>query len=85
MAAEVFSKSAVVVLASFSRSFKPGLGELFIRESRRQRPYVLPALFLAGVFNPIAALTSWVAAVTLYLAAYRHLGGANGDMLGAAM
>ena len=79
--AEVFSKATTVVFAAFSKPFKPGMGEAFINAARRQWPAALPALATALYINP-SALAAFVITALLYIAAYRHLGGANGDVMG---
>ncbi|MGC9049501.1 adenosylcobinamide-GDP ribazoletransferase [Pyrobaculum sp.] len=80
--ADSYSKALTVVAAAFSKPFKPGLGAEFITHARRQWPAALPALALAAWLNPRAFAVATAAALLLYAAAYRHLGGANGDIFG---
>lgn len=81
LAAEAFSKAVTVAAAAFSRPFKPGLGQEFIVGARRTWPLALPALAAAAAYDPRAA-AALAASLLLYAAAYRHLGGANGDLFG---
>ncbi|MFN3803487.1 MAG: adenosylcobinamide-GDP ribazoletransferase [Pyrobaculum sp.] len=81
IAAEVFSKAITVVAAAFSKPFKPGLGEAFIYASRRRWPLVLPALAATVWLSPMS-LVAAVLAILFFYMAYRHLGGANGDVFG---
>ncbi|MFN7105584.1 MAG: adenosylcobinamide-GDP ribazoletransferase [Pyrobaculum sp.] len=81
VAAEVFSKAITVVAAAFSRPFKPGLGEAFIYASRRKWPLVVPALAVTVWLSPMS-LVAAVLAILFFYVAYRHLGGANGDVFG---
>ncbi|MEL9990755.1 MAG: adenosylcobinamide-GDP ribazoletransferase [Thermoproteus sp.] len=78
---EIFSKSLVVLLAGFSRPFKEGLGSSFIRSSAGKWPLVLPALAITILLYP-SALLALFSSFLLYYIAYKHLGGANGDVLG---
>ncbi len=85
IAAEVFSKSLTLAVAGFSRPFKPGLGAEFTKRARRQWPAALPALAAAAFFSPERFSAALVASLLFYAAAYRHLGGTNGDLLGALL
>lgn len=85
IAAEVFSKSLAVVAAGFSRPFKPGLGAEFVKHARRQWPTALPAMAATAWFSPMRFSAALVASLLFYVAAYRHLGGTNGDLLGALL
>ncbi|MEZ0320040.1 MAG: adenosylcobinamide-GDP ribazoletransferase [Pyrobaculum sp.] len=80
--AEVYSKALTVTFAGRSTAFKKGLGDVFIEATRRRWPLALPALALAAYADPIAFLAATAASAAFYLAAYRHLGGANGDVFG---
>ncbi|MCC6021255.1 MAG: adenosylcobinamide-GDP ribazoletransferase [Thermoproteaceae archaeon] len=85
IAAEVFSKALVVVLAAFSRPFKPGLGSAFIHGVRDRWPAAVPALALAACFDWRAFTAALLTSLAAYAALYRHLGGVNGDVLGALL
>jgi adenosylcobinamide-GDP ribazoletransferase len=78
---EIFSKSLVVVLAAFSKPFKEGLGSAFISSVKSRWPLAMPALALALVVCPASSLALALSALAYYIA-YKHLGGANGDVLG---
>lgn len=82
--AEVFSKSTVVAAARFSKPLKPGLGASFIEGARGGWFLTLPAL-AASLWACPNALAALAASLLLYFLAYRHLGGANGDLLGFVM
>ncbi|MFB6489824.1 MAG: adenosylcobinamide-GDP ribazoletransferase [Thermoproteus sp. AZ2] len=82
IAAEVFSKAVAVVFAAFSQAFKEGLGSAYINSVKRRWPLAVPALALLAYFFPAATATALTASLLLYYAAYKHLGGANGDVLG---
>ena len=85
IAAEMFSKSLAVVAAGFSKPFKPGLGADFAKNARRQWPAVIPAMAVAVYLRPITAAIALAVSLLFYIAAYRHLGGMNGDLLGALL
>lgn len=85
LAADLYSKALTAAATGNSRPFKPGLGALFIEATRRRWPLATPALALAAVYNPAAAAAAAVTSLILYLALYRHLGGANGDVFGALL
>ncbi|WP_052886186.1 adenosylcobinamide-GDP ribazoletransferase [Thermoproteus uzoniensis] len=78
---EIFSKSLVVVLAAFSKPFKEGLGSAFVNAVRRKWLFATPALALALMAYPSSSLALALSAAAYYIA-YKHLGGANGDVLG---
>lgn len=80
--AEAYSKALTVAFAGRSAAFKEGLGSLFISAARRTWPLALPAFAAAAYANPAAFLAATAASALFYAAAYRHLGGANGDVLG---
>jgi len=80
--AEVFSKALTVAIAAFSKPFKPGLGALFIDGAKSSWPLALPALAVAVALRPAATLAALAVALALYAVAYKHLGGANGDIFG---
>ncbi|MEM1572378.1 adenosylcobinamide-GDP ribazoletransferase [Pyrobaculum sp.] len=79
---EVFSKSTALLFAGFSKSFKPGLGEAFTEAAKRQWPAALPALAVLAYLAPVTTAVSLATSALLYQLAYRHLGGANGDVYG---
>lgn len=80
--AEVFSKAVAVVFAAYSKPFKQGLGSAFVESARRRWPLALPALALVISASPIPACAALAASALAYRAAYKHLGGVNGDVLG---
>ncbi|CCC82456.1 adenosylcobinamide-GDP ribazoletransferase [Thermoproteus tenax] len=80
--AELFSKAVTVILASFSRPFKEGLGSTFIGSVKRKWPLAVPALAVVSIEYPWATLCSTALSLFFYYIAYKHLGGANGDVLG---
>ena len=82
LASEVFSKALVVVLAAFSKPFKPGMGQAFIESARRTWPIAIPALVVIALIYPAETAAASVVSALLYAMPYRHLGGANGDVLG---
>ena len=82
VASEIYSKAVTLLFAGFSRSFKPGLGGAFTNAARGQWPAAIPALVALAVLKPASFAASLVASLALYWAAYRHLGGANGDVYG---
>ncbi|AFA39308.1 Cobalamin-5-phosphate synthase [Pyrobaculum oguniense TE7] len=81
-ASEVFSKAATLLFAGFSKPFKPGLGEAFTYVARRQWPAAIPALVALAIIKPASFAATLVVSLALYWVAYRHLGGANGDVYG---
>ncbi len=85
LAADLYSKALTVVAAGYSRPFKPGLGALFIEAARGRWPLAAPALAIAAAYSPAAAAAAATASLLFFLALYRHLGGANGDVFGALL
>ncbi|ACB39241.1 adenosylcobinamide-GDP ribazoletransferase [Pyrobaculum neutrophilum] len=85
VAADVYSKALTLAVAAPSRPFKEGLGSLFIAAARRQWPGALLALAAAAWLHPAAFLAATALSLAFYAAAYRHLGGANGDLMGALL
>lgn len=82
---DLYSKALALVVAAYSKPFKEGLGSLFIVSAKRQWPAALPALAVAAWLHPAAFLAATVLSLFFYVAAYKHLGGANGDLLGALL
>jgi adenosylcobinamide-GDP ribazoletransferase len=85
LAADLYSKALTVAVAGHSRPFKPGIGALFIEAARGRWPLAAPALAIAVAYSPAAAAAAATASLLLFLALYRHLGGANGDVFGALL
>ncbi len=83
--AELFSKSLAVVVAGNSKPFKTGLGAAFIEAARGKWILTLPALAVSTWLNPAVAAVATVPSLLIYVALYKHLGGANGDVFGALL
>jgi len=85
LAADLYSKALTVAVAGLSRPFKPGLGALFIEAVRGRWPLAAPALVIASAYSPAAVAAATATSLLFFLALYRHLGGANGDVFGALL
>lgn len=85
LVADLYSKALTVAVAGYSRPFKPGLGAFFIEAVRGRWPLAAPALAIAVAYRPVAAVAATAAGVLFFLALYKHLGGANGDVFGALL